>query len=238
MAEQTELDSDAPLADERMSIAADPALSEDRALGLLKESGLPVDVLEILHKNKQLMKSRKVRMALVAHPKTPRHVSVPALRQLFTFDLMNVALAPLVPADVKMAAEEALILKMDTISSGERLSLARRASGRVAGALLRDGEARVVEAALDNGRLTEVLVAEAVVRGDAPAHTVLAVCHHPKWSARQDVRVALLRSEKTLMSKAVEFARGLPNGLLREVLLESRLPVEVKEKLMAETRGC
>ena len=114
---------------EWMRAAADPALTEDRALGLLKEAGLSGDALEVLQNNKQLMKSRKVRLALVMHPKAPRHVSVPALRQLFTFDLMNVALAPLVPADVKMAAEDVLLLKMETISSGERLSLARRASG-------------------------------------------------------------------------------------------------------------
>ena len=96
-----------------MRVAADPTLTEDRALGLLKEAGVSGDALEVLPNNKQLMKSRKVRLALVMHPKTPRHVSVPALRQLFMFDLMNVALAPLVPADVKMVAEDVLILKME-----------------------------------------------------------------------------------------------------------------------------
>jgi len=60
------------------------------------------------------------------------------------------------------------------------------------------------------------------------------VCEHPKWSLRQEVRLALLRNEKTPVSKAVEFARGLPRGLLREVLLESRMAVEVKERLTAE----
>jgi hypothetical protein len=220
-----------------MRSASDPGLSEEHALSMLNEAGLPGEVFEQLHKNKQLMKSRKVRMALVVHPKTPRHVSVPAIRQLFTFDLMNVALAPLAPADVKMAAEEALILKMETISSGERLSLARRASGRVAGALLLDAEARVVDAALENGRLTEALVAKAVVREDAPAHMVMAVCHHAKWSLRRDVRMALLRSEKTPLARAVEFARGLPGELLREILLESRLPESVREGLLAELAG-
>ena len=176
-------------------------------------------------------------MAVVGHPKTPRHVSVPAVRQLYTFDLMNVALSPVVPADVKMAAEEALIVKMEAISQGERLTLARRASGRVAAALLADAEERIVRAALENGRLTEALVAAAVARADVPAHTVRAVCEHPKWSLRQEVRLALLRSEKTPVSKAVEFARALPGGLLRELLSESRMAVEVKERLMAEVDG-
>ena len=223
--------------EEWMRTASDPSLVEDGALGLLKEAGLSGAILETLSKNKKLMMSRKVRVAVVGHPKTPRHVSVPAIRQLYTFDLMNVALSPVVPADVKMAAEEALIVKVDSISQGERLTLARRASGRVAAALLADLEERIVRAALENGRLTEALVAAAVACADVPAHTVMAVCEHPKWSLRQEVRLALLRSEKTPVSKAVEFARGLPGGLLRELLLESRLPVDVKERLMAGVDG-
>jgi len=175
-----------------------------------------------------------VGLIVTSCPKTPRHVSVPALRQLFTFDLMNVALAPLVPADVKMAAEDVLILKMETISLGGRLSLARRASGRVAGVLLLDDEPRIVRAALENGRLTESLVAKAVLRAHAPSHTVTAICDHEKWSLRRDVRVALLRNEKTPVSRAVEFAHGLPAALLQEILRESKLPVNVKEYLLAE----
>ena len=55
-----------------------------------------------------------------------------------------------------------------------------------------------------------------------------------KWSLRRDVRVALLRNEKTPMSRAVEFAHGLPAALLQEILRESKLPVNVKEYLLAE----
>ncbi|HZJ14228.1 MAG TPA: hypothetical protein VFD27_04215, partial [Chthoniobacteraceae bacterium] len=47
---------DGALDDERMRVAADPALTEDRALGLLKEAGVSGDALEVLHNNKQLIK--------------------------------------------------------------------------------------------------------------------------------------------------------------------------------------
>lgn len=221
--------------DEWAATASDPDLNENRALALLKHAELPGDVLEAIHKNAHAMKSRKVRNALVAHPRTPRHISVPMIRHLFTFDLMSLSLAPLAHADIKMAADEALISRMETVSSGERLSLARRASGRVAGELLNDAEVRIVRAALDNGRLTEAFVVKAVLRAGVPAHTVLAVCHHPKWSCRREVRTALLRSEETPMAQAVEFARGVPAGLLREILHESRLPANVKAYLLAQT---
>ncbi len=131
-------------ADVMLAAASDPALTEDFALALLKRSDLPSEVLDRLSRNGGLMKSRKVRLALVEHPKTPRHISVPMVRHFFTFDLMQVALRPMVPADIKIVAEEALISRLEKVSAGERLSLARRASGRVAGALLLDSEVRVI----------------------------------------------------------------------------------------------
>ena len=90
------------------SAASDPALTEDLALVLVKRSDLPAQALDRLSKNGGLMKSRKVKLAVVEHPRTPRHVSIPMVRHLFTFDLMQVALTPVVPADIKMTAEEAL----------------------------------------------------------------------------------------------------------------------------------
>ncbi len=83
--------------------AADPALTEDLALALLKRTELPPEVLEQLAKNAKALKSRKIKIALASHPRTPRHVSVPLARQFYTFDLMKVALSPNVPADVKVA---------------------------------------------------------------------------------------------------------------------------------------
>jgi hypothetical protein len=132
--------------------AADPLLTEDLALALLKRADLPPEVLEQLARNANALKSRKVKIALVSHPHTPRHVSVPLARQFYTFDLMKVALSPVVPADVKVAVDDVLISRLKAVTVGERLTLARRASGRVAAALLLDSEnagAKIVDAVAD-----------------------------------------------------------------------------------------
>src|SRR5580658_8874120 len=63
--------------------AADPDLTEDLALALLKRPDLPPDVLEKLAKNINAVRSRKVRIALASHAKSPRHVSVPLVRQFY-----------------------------------------------------------------------------------------------------------------------------------------------------------
>ena len=217
-----------------IAAASDPTLTEDFALTLLRRGDLSSEALDRLSKNSGLTKRRKVKLALVAHPKTPRHVSVPMVRHLFTFDLMQVALQPAVPADTKIAAEEALVSRLEKVSAGERLSLAHRASGRVAGALLLDPEPRVIHAALENSRLTEESVIKALVRRNAPAAFVEAVCRHSKWSPRREIRIALLRNEKTPLARALEFARTLPTAKVREILHSSYLPPRTTAYLLKD----
>jgi hypothetical protein len=214
--------------------ADDPSLGEDRALALLKRADLRAEVLARLSKNAGAMKSRKVKLALVQHPNTPRHVSIPMLRHLFTFELMQVALTPAVAADIKRTAEDALMNRLETISSGERLSLARRAAGRVAAELLGDPEPRVIHAALGNSQLTEAEVIRALMRVHASVLLVESVCAHAKWSLRRDIRVALLRNEKIPLTRVLEFAHSLTIRQLREILRSCRLPSCTREYLLKE----
>ena len=236
---------------------ADPTLTEDLALALLKRADLPPEVLEQLAKNAKVLKSRKVKIALASHPHTPRHVSVPLARQFYIFDLMKLALSPRVPADVRVAVDDVLISRLKTVTVGERLTLARRASGRVAAALLLDIESmdgkimsrktiagkmnnadavarqtRVMQTALENPRLTEALVIKSVLRPAASAALVHAVARHAKWSPRREVRAALLRTAHLSLARALEFSREIPAALLQDVLASSRLPDKIKDQLM------
>jgi hypothetical protein len=237
--------------------ATDPALTEDLALALLKRADLPPEVIEQLAKNTNALKSRKVKIALASHPHTPRHVSVPLARQFYTFDLMKVALSPTVPADVKVAVDDVLISRLKTVTIGERLTLARRASGRVAAALLLDEaitdgkivtgkiidaqtvarESRVMQAALENPRLTEALVINSVLRPAASAALVHAVAQHAKWSCRREIRAALLRTEHLSLARALEFSREFSGPLLHELLTASRLPAQIKDQLLRESQA-
>ena len=223
-------------ADSLQLAASHPALTDDLALTLLKRIDLSADCMVALSKNGAVAKYRKVRVGIVAHPRTPRHISLPLLRVLYNFDLMQVALMPAVAADLKRAAEEVLLAKLETISSGQKLSLARRASGRVAAELLLDKETRVMQAALENPRLTEASVAKVLVRSNTTSAFVEAVCHHSRWSHARDVRVALLRNAKTPLGCALEFARSLPVRMLREILQSSRIPKSTKECLLRPLR--
>jgi hypothetical protein len=157
------------------------------------------------------------------------------IRQFYTFDLMKVAFSPVVPADVKVSADETLIARLKTITPGERSTLARRASARVAGALLLDTEERIMRTALKNARLTETYVVQAVVKREASATLVQTVSRHEKWSLRRDVQVALLRTEHLSLAQALAFTREMPAEVLDEILQNSRLPEKIKNQLLQES---
>jgi hypothetical protein len=214
--------------------ASDPALTPDLALALLLRRDLPPDAVEQIAHNAGVMKSRKVRIALAAHPRAPRRIALRLIREFYTFDLMQFALQPAVAADLKRAADDLLVTRVASITLGERISLARRASASVAAALLLDKETRVWQTALENSRLTETAIARALLRAGASRAFVEAVCHHPKWSLRPEIRIALLRNEKTPLSRALEFARRLPPAQLRDILHASRLPEKIKNSLLQE----
>jgi len=214
--------------------AGDPRLTEELALALLERHDLPASGLEQVAKHPALKKSPKVRLALVTHPHTPRFISLPLLRHLRTFELMQVALMPAVAADVKAAADEAIRNRLQTISPGERLTLAKRASGRLAAALLLDAEPRIAEAALQNPQLTEGLIVKALMRERTPQALAELVCQHPKWSLRREVQRALLRHPGTPLGRVLVFARSLPSEALREIMRQSRLSENVRAYLARE----
>jgi hypothetical protein len=216
--------------------AADPALTEDLALALLKAPDSSSEAIEAIAKNASLIKSRKVRLAVAAHPRTPRRIALRLIRELYTFDLMQISQLPAVAADLKRAADELLVARLASITLGERISLARRSSAMVAAALLLDKEPRVWQAALENPRLGEAALVKALLRPTASPALVKAICHHAKWSVRPEIRMALLRSEFTPLARALEFARRLPPGQLRDILHNSRLPEKIKQYLRKDMK--
>jgi hypothetical protein len=216
------------------SVAGDPQLTEELALALLERHDLPAEVLEQLSRHAGLKKNHHVQVALVMHPLAPRLVSFPLLRHLHTFELMQVALTPAVPADVKAACDEAILTRHSTVSTGEKLTLAKRGSGRLAAALLLSSERRIVEAALQNPQLTEALLVKALMRENAPPVLAELASHHPKWSSRREVQRVLLRKAGTPLARALLFARALPTEMLREELRQSRLSANVKAYLLKE----
>ena len=212
--------------------STDRGLSEDLALKLLSHKEIPARALELLAKNPTAMKHRRVLTAIVTHPHTPRFVSIPIANRLFVFELMQIAISPRVATDLKVAADNAIISRLDSVSSGERLALAKQGSTRLAGALLNDAESRVIEAALNNPRMTEIEIVKALKHDQVSQSLISLVCEHQKWALRTEIQVEVLKAAHTPLAKAILMAERLPPSLVAEVLKNSRLPVHVRAYLL------
>lgn len=215
---------DSTFAEDLLVAAGHGSLNEDLALALLSRRDLPQNAIETLAKNPRAVKHRKVMLQIVQHPRTPRHVVLPMLRRLFVFELMQVALAPAVAADLKLVAEEMLIGKLETLSLGECINLARRASSRVAGALLLHSERAVVEAALQNPHTTEASVLRSLANPDVSLLLLSMLTHHPKWSLRREIQIAILRRRETTDDLVLEIAHKLPQSAMRDLIERVKLP--------------
>jgi hypothetical protein len=207
------------------------ALDEELVRGLIERRDLPAEAMEQIGRHPGLAREPKLRLAFVEHPRAPRRMVLPLLRHLFTFELMKVTIAPALAPELKLAAEQALLRRLETSPIGERVSLARRASARVAAALLVDAEAQVLDAALENHRLTEAGLIGAIRSSNASAELVERVCRHPKWSPRREIRIALAQNEKTPVAWALRFAADLPESLRAEMVEASALSAERKALL-------
>ena len=214
-----------------LSAASDPALTEALALRLLHRPELTIEAIQALSRNRISASSRKVLNALARHAKTPRRITLRLIQRLWTFELMQFALAHTVAADMRMHAEKMLVTRSAAISVGERISLARRGSAGVVAALLLDADARVVAAALNNGRLAEAAILKALSRENALHHLVLAITQHAKWRTRQDVRIALLRNPKTPLARALQIAESLPRRIVEEMVACGALPAHLQQYL-------
>src|SRR4029077_11827509 len=141
-------------ADVLLALLDNPALDEAQVCLLLERKDLPGEVLEDVARRKSLMKSYRVKRALAFHPRTPRLATLKIIRQLYLMDLVQLALSPLTPAEIKRNAEDQLIARLPQLPLGQKVTLARRGPARVAGALLAEGHTQALAVVLDNPYLT------------------------------------------------------------------------------------
>ncbi|MBI2815510.1 MAG: hypothetical protein HYX72_01080 [Acidobacteria bacterium] len=138
------------------------------------------------------MSSYRIKLAILKHPHAPRDVALRLLKFVYVFDLLELVFTPGTPAELKRLAEDAIIGQRESLALGQRISLSRRGSCRLAGLLLADREAPVLKAALSNPYLTEQAVAAGLMLEGASAELPLLIQRHPRWSVSRLVKQALV----------------------------------------------
>ncbi|HXW16285.1 MAG TPA: hypothetical protein VEN79_17385 [Terriglobia bacterium] len=216
-----------------LGLARNPHLQERDLLRLLERKDLAHEVVQEIAQHKAVRRSYAVQLALVRHPKSPRHVSLPLMKFLYIFDLLRVAQTPAVPADVKMVAEEAILKKLAGMPRGQRTSLARRGTGRLAASLLVDSDKELIRAALDNPYLTEGLLLKVLAREGLPPAVADHIAQHPRWSHHYHLRLALIRNPLTPLARVLAFLPDMAVTDLRDICLDHRMPREIRKYIEA-----
>jgi hypothetical protein len=211
-----------------------PAFDEAKLSLLLSRKDLPAEILEEIGVRKAFLKSYAVKKAMLFHPKTPRSLGLRLLKDLYLMDLVQFALSPAVSAELKRYAEEQVVARLPQLPLGQKITLARRGPGRVAGALVSGGHAQVMPIALDNPYLTEAHVLKTLAREKVPTVVVQALARHRKWSQTYNVRLAIVRNPAAPISIVLGFLPQLTVNDLRELAAPGIVPENLRNYLLAE----
>jgi hypothetical protein len=217
-----------------LALLDNPALVEAQLCLLLDRKDLPAEVLEEVARRKPLLKNYRVKRGLAFHPRTPRLASLRLIRELYLMDLVQLTLLPGTPAELKRNAEEQLVARLPQLPLGQKITLARRGTARVAGALLAEGHAQVLSIVLDNPSLTEAQVLKALSRESLPVGVVKAVAQHRKWSHTYNVRLALVRHPSSTLSTILAYLPELTVSDLRELASPGIVSENLRKYLLAE----
>ena len=215
-------------------LANDPALNDEKAVLLLARKDLSGELIEELSQRKPLLKSYAVKKALVLHPHTPRLVSLRLLRDLYLMDLVQLTLTPGALAELKRNAESQLLARLPQLPLGQKITLARRGPGRVAGELLGEGHRQVLSIVLDNANLSEAHVLKALSKVKLEPRVVDAVARHPKWSSSYNVRLALVRQPAATLSTVLAYLPELTVSDLKELTAPGIVAENLRRYLQAE----
>ncbi len=217
-----------------LALLENPAIEEKHLVMILQRLDIPASVPAAIAAKARWVASESVRLHLAANPKTPRRTALTLVRQLYLFDLVRLSLLPSAPAEIKRLAEEAIIARVPQIPIGEKLTLARRGSSRVAGAILAEGHVQAVKIALANAFLAESQVLKVIANFATPERVISAIAQHPKWSIQYNVRVALLRNAHTPAPSVLAFLPNITLRDLKDVAGLENLPPHVNRYIQKE----
>jgi hypothetical protein len=212
----------------------DPRLDEELLCNLLGRKDLPETFLEEFARRRALLHGYPVIRALAFHPNVPRKTALRLIRELHLMDLMKFSQTATVTPELQRNAEENLIARLPHLALGQKVALARQASARVLAALILEGNAHVVEPAVENPRLTEAQVLKLLTRDKLPLAVVPALCRSRRWTSLPNVSLALLRYSHTPPEAAMKLLPHIASAELRVLAQAKTVSQTMRQHIQRE----
>ncbi|HTS00975.1 MAG TPA: hypothetical protein VMN04_00490 [Thermoanaerobaculia bacterium] len=173
-------------------------------------------IVEILG-SRTLMASRAIRRLVAGHPQTPRHDALHALDDLLWRDLMDIGRDTRTPPPVRQAANRRLLEALRRMAAGEKVAVARFAHPDLFPALFAEGDPLVLEALLQNPRLTPDDIQRWLATGSPSPNGLALLAAEPRWAHRPAVRSAILLHPATPRASALSLLTSASREELRRV---------------------
>ena len=163
-----------------------------------------------------------VRRGLVLHPRTPSETARKLVPELFWKDLAEAAEQPALHPTVRELAENTLLARVDDLTLGERITLARIGGPGVIARLVDSPEPRVLSSLLGNSKILERDAIKLACRSDAPESFLQKLAEH-RWGQVREVRLGLIRNPRTPIPAALRLLGTLPASDLRRVAKDAKV---------------
>lgn len=174
-----------------------PQLSEEHLLVLLKRRDLTSELVDRIYRAFQQSLSHRLLLVLVRNPAISGGLARTLLPRLRLFELVDICLLPGVTPDQKLAAERLILQRLPPLPLGQKITLARRGTPDIVGALVKEGQPRVLEVCLNNPHLREAAIHQFLRGGSATPETISLIARHSRWKERPDLKRAILRHPRT-----------------------------------------
>jgi hypothetical protein len=217
-----------------LALLDNPRLVESHICLLLLRKDLSTAFLAEIAERKECISSYRVRRSLACHPHVPHSIGLHLVRELYVADLVQITFVPSAAPELRHLAEELILARLPQLPPAQKMTLARRGSARIAGALLTDGQPEVIPTVLESPFLNEGQVLQVLSRINMRSRVVAAIAEHGRWSQHYSVRLAILRNPQAPLARVLSFLPGISTADLRVLAESSSIPSNVRPHIRRE----
>lgn len=209
-------------------------LTEDLAAVIADRKNIDSGILEYLSHHVRWKDSHKVRLALCKNPKTPQKITFSLIKFLRVFDLAGLTRNNVLPVNVRVRIEGEIGEKIPAMALGIKIALAKRASSNILMKLIEEGLREIVAVCLDSPYMTEGDIYKIISMKKISLHIIRMIAEHPKWSARYQIRWALIINKHAPLVCVVKFLKDMKTTDLKELYAAPDVPSSTKPYIYRE----
>ena len=193
------------------------AVEPEEVCRLLRDPRAKPGTIRAIADDPALQAFYPVRLATVLRPEVPLSIALRLLPTLLWRDIARVMEDVRLYPPLRARAEQILAERLQEMTAGEKISLARIASCVLIRSLRESYDARVIGALLGNPRMIEEDVMIIARNESSPASVLSVVARSERWGGHYQVKLALAENPKCPPMDSLRSLRGLMPRDLRRI---------------------